>query len=208
VFIELPGPAQHLSGLGLTLLMLSIGLLIAPSMLHRIAEREKDSQTVLALATLLTRLCFPFGRLGARYRDRVRGALRRRRGAPATSGEAGAPVQRAAYLRGRLRNSAQRLRQRNSRRRDTLPGLNLYLQRSESGCPAAGGNASIPARRPEALSDGRIPVGRKPSAMGKVVAQSQSLGLRAPARPKPVPDLPSDPPQMEHAISGAVIPKS
>jgi hypothetical protein len=60
VFIELPGPAQHLSGLGLTLLMLSIGLLIAPSMQHRIAEREEDSQTVLALATLLTRLCFPF----------------------------------------------------------------------------------------------------------------------------------------------------
>jgi hypothetical protein len=44
--------------------------------------------------------------------------------------------------------------------------------------------------------------------MTKVVAQSQFLGLKAPARPKPVPDLPSDPPQMEHAISGAVIPKS
>jgi hypothetical protein len=54
LFVELPRLAQHLSGLGLPLLMLAIGLLIAPSMQHRLVERGTDSPRLLAAATLLT----------------------------------------------------------------------------------------------------------------------------------------------------------
>jgi hypothetical protein len=41
---------------GLTLLMAAIGLLVAPSMQHRIVERGQDTARVLALATLFTGL--------------------------------------------------------------------------------------------------------------------------------------------------------
>jgi hypothetical protein len=54
LFAEFPRLAQQLSGLGLPLLMLAIGLLIAPSMQHRLMERGTDSQRLLAAATLLT----------------------------------------------------------------------------------------------------------------------------------------------------------
>src|SRR5215472_2244179 len=54
LFVELPRVAQQLSALGLTLLMLSIGLLISPSMQHRLVERGQDSRRLLTATTLLT----------------------------------------------------------------------------------------------------------------------------------------------------------
>ena len=54
LFVELPRLAQQLAGGGLTLLMLAIALLIAPSMQHRIVERGHDSTRLLRSATLLT----------------------------------------------------------------------------------------------------------------------------------------------------------
>lgn len=54
LFVELTPVARQLSALGLTLLMLSIGLLIAPSMQHRLMERGADSVRLLIATTLLT----------------------------------------------------------------------------------------------------------------------------------------------------------
>jgi hypothetical protein len=51
-FESLPFLSRIFVCAGLTLLMLAIGLLIAPSMEHRLVERGQDSRRVLALATL------------------------------------------------------------------------------------------------------------------------------------------------------------
>jgi Family of unknown function (DUF6328) len=51
-FDQLPLFARSLQCSGLTLLMLSVAFLIAPSMEHQIAERGEDSPRVLKLATL------------------------------------------------------------------------------------------------------------------------------------------------------------
>jgi hypothetical protein len=56
LFDELPFPARALVCSGLTLIMLTIALLIAPSMQHRIVERGQDSPGVLATATMFTGL--------------------------------------------------------------------------------------------------------------------------------------------------------
>ena len=53
LFAELPLSFRALACAGLTLIMLAIPLLIAPSMQHRIVERGQDSPRVLGLATLL-----------------------------------------------------------------------------------------------------------------------------------------------------------
>jgi hypothetical protein len=53
-FESLPLSSRAFVCAGLTLLMIAIGLLIAPSMQHRIVERGQDSPRVLALATLFT----------------------------------------------------------------------------------------------------------------------------------------------------------
>lgn len=53
-FESLPLSSRAFVCAGLTLLMVAIGLLIAPSMQHRIVERGQDSPRVLALATLAT----------------------------------------------------------------------------------------------------------------------------------------------------------
>src|ERR1700731_246096 len=45
---------------GLVLIMLAIGLLIAPSMQHRIVERGEDSDRILSATTTLAGLCFPW----------------------------------------------------------------------------------------------------------------------------------------------------
>jgi hypothetical protein len=50
-FAELPSASQLLACIALVLLMLTIGLLIAPSMEHRIVERGQASPRVLAIAT-------------------------------------------------------------------------------------------------------------------------------------------------------------
>ena len=52
LFDELPRLSRALAAAGLTLLMATIGLLVAPSMQHRIAERGQDSPRVLAVATI------------------------------------------------------------------------------------------------------------------------------------------------------------
>jgi hypothetical protein len=55
-FEQLPALERAFSCAGLTLIMLAIGLLIAPSMEHRIVERGQDSPRVLGLATLFAGL--------------------------------------------------------------------------------------------------------------------------------------------------------
>src|SRR4029077_20623198 len=55
-FEKLPFLSRSFVCAGLTLLMVAIGLLVAPSMQHRIVERGQDSSRVLALATLFTGL--------------------------------------------------------------------------------------------------------------------------------------------------------
>ena len=52
LFEELPVSARAIACAGLTLIMITLGLLITPSMQHRIVERGQDSPQVLALATL------------------------------------------------------------------------------------------------------------------------------------------------------------
>lgn len=52
LFDELPRLSRALAAAGLTLLMATIGLLVAPSMQHRIAEQGQDSPRVLAIATI------------------------------------------------------------------------------------------------------------------------------------------------------------
>ena len=51
LFLELPYVSRLLESLGLTLLMVSIAFLIAPSMHHRIVEGGQDNTRVLRLAT-------------------------------------------------------------------------------------------------------------------------------------------------------------
>lgn len=51
LFVELPYASRLLESLGLTLLMITIALLIAPSMHHRIVEGGQDNARVLRLAT-------------------------------------------------------------------------------------------------------------------------------------------------------------
>jgi hypothetical protein len=55
-FEQLPPLAQALECSGLTLLMLSVAFLIAPSMEHRIAERGQDNPRVLKVATFFAGL--------------------------------------------------------------------------------------------------------------------------------------------------------
>jgi hypothetical protein len=55
-FEKLPFLSRSFVCAGLTLLMAAIGLLVAPSMQHRIVERGQDTGRVLALATLFTGL--------------------------------------------------------------------------------------------------------------------------------------------------------
>lgn len=50
-FEQLPDASRAVACSGLTLLMITIGFLIAPSMQHRLVERGQDSGRVLALAT-------------------------------------------------------------------------------------------------------------------------------------------------------------
>ena len=52
LFDELPRLSRALAAAGLTLLMATIGLLVAPSMQHRIAEQGQDSPRVLAIGTI------------------------------------------------------------------------------------------------------------------------------------------------------------
>src|ERR1700731_2413614 len=51
LFIELPYPSRVLETSGLTLLMVSIAFLVAPSMHHRLVEDGRDNARVLRLAT-------------------------------------------------------------------------------------------------------------------------------------------------------------
>jgi hypothetical protein len=51
LFVELPYPSRVLEACGLTLLMVSIAFLVAPSMHHRLVEGGRDSARVLKLAT-------------------------------------------------------------------------------------------------------------------------------------------------------------
>ena len=53
LFGELAKPSRVLACAGLILIMLTIALLVAPSMQHRIVERGQDSPRILALATFL-----------------------------------------------------------------------------------------------------------------------------------------------------------
>jgi hypothetical protein len=55
-FEQLPALERAFFCAGLTLIMLAIGLLIAPSMEHRIVECGQDSPRVLGLATLFAGL--------------------------------------------------------------------------------------------------------------------------------------------------------
>jgi hypothetical protein len=55
-FENLPFLSRSFVCAGLTLLMAAIGLLVAPSMQHRIVERGQDTARVLALA-LVWRFC-------------------------------------------------------------------------------------------------------------------------------------------------------
>ncbi len=52
MFQQLPALSRTMFCSGLTLLMLTVGLLIAPSMQHRLADRGDDSQRILMLATI------------------------------------------------------------------------------------------------------------------------------------------------------------
>src|SRR3954453_20511561 len=52
LFEELPRPSQRLQCLALVLIMASIGLLIAPSMRHRIVEGGEDTNHTLSATTL------------------------------------------------------------------------------------------------------------------------------------------------------------
>jgi hypothetical protein len=54
LFSELPMLSRALSCSGLTLLMLTIGLLITPAMQHRIVEGGQDSPAILTIATFFT----------------------------------------------------------------------------------------------------------------------------------------------------------
>jgi hypothetical protein len=51
LFVELPYPSRVLEASGLTLLMVSIAFLVAPSMHHRLVEGGRDNARVLKLAT-------------------------------------------------------------------------------------------------------------------------------------------------------------
>lgn len=51
LFVELPYPSRVLEACGLTLLMISIAFLVAPSMHHRLVESGQDNARVLKLAT-------------------------------------------------------------------------------------------------------------------------------------------------------------
>src|SRR5579862_2549682 len=51
LFVELPYPWRVLESCGLTLLMVSIAFLVAPSMHHRLVEGGRDNARVLKLAT-------------------------------------------------------------------------------------------------------------------------------------------------------------
>jgi Family of unknown function (DUF6328) len=51
LFVELPYPSRVLETSGLTLLMVSIAFLVAPSMHHRLVESGQDNTRVLRLAT-------------------------------------------------------------------------------------------------------------------------------------------------------------
>ena len=51
LFVELPYPSRVLEACGLTLLMISIAFLVAPSMHHRLVEGGQDNARVLRLAT-------------------------------------------------------------------------------------------------------------------------------------------------------------
>ena len=51
LFVELPYPSRVLEACGLTLLMVSIAFLVAPSMHHRLVENGQDNARVLQLAT-------------------------------------------------------------------------------------------------------------------------------------------------------------
>ena len=51
LFVELPYPSRVLGASGLTLLMVSIAFLVAPSMHHRLVESGQDNARVLKLAT-------------------------------------------------------------------------------------------------------------------------------------------------------------
>ncbi len=56
MFRELPALSRGLACSGLTLLMLTIGCLIAPSMQHRIVESGQDTERVLVMITLFAGL--------------------------------------------------------------------------------------------------------------------------------------------------------
>lgn len=51
LFVELPYPSRVLEACGLTLLMISVAFLVAPSMHHRLVEDGRDNAHVLKLAT-------------------------------------------------------------------------------------------------------------------------------------------------------------
>ena len=51
LFVELPYLSRVLEACGLTLLMISIAFLVAPSMHHRLVESGQDNARVLRLAT-------------------------------------------------------------------------------------------------------------------------------------------------------------
>jgi hypothetical protein len=51
LFVELPYPSRALEACGLTLLMVSVAFLVAPSMHHRLVESGQDNTRVLKLAT-------------------------------------------------------------------------------------------------------------------------------------------------------------
>lgn len=51
LFVDLPYPSRVLEACGLTLLMISIAFLVAPSMHHRLVEGGQDNARVLRLAT-------------------------------------------------------------------------------------------------------------------------------------------------------------
>jgi len=53
MFRELPAVSRGLACSGLTLLMLTIGCLIAPSMQHRVVERGQDTERVLVMIRYL-----------------------------------------------------------------------------------------------------------------------------------------------------------
>jgi hypothetical protein len=50
-FDQLPAPVQHVKLIGLALMLLAVGLLIAPAAFHQIAERGNDSRRLLRFTT-------------------------------------------------------------------------------------------------------------------------------------------------------------